>query len=415
MVGLMIFLLIILIVLSGFFSGAESAYLSLNKIRLKRLLEKNVPKANLVKELKDDPHELITTILIGNNIVNIMASSIATAVAINLFGSVGVGIATGVITLAVLIFGEITPKTYALANREKICLFAARPLKILKVVFWPIIKVLDLFTKTISKIFPSPQMQTKVTEDEIKSIVNIGEEEGSIDKHEKEMIYNIFKFNDLEVSEIMIPRTDVISISYEKSVKEALKIFLKTGLSRIPVYNSDMDNIVGIVHIKDALKAVQSKRSSKKVKSIMKKAYFVPEQKRIVDLLTEFQRKKIHMAVVVDEYKGVEGIITIEDILEEIVGDIYDETDKEETLITKKSKHEALVSGKAEIEDINKELDLKLKPEDDSVETIAGLILEKIERIPKTGEEIKLKKVCFTVTDADAKGINEVKVVVNNK
>lgn len=414
MLDVRIYALGILVVLSAFFSGVESAFLSLNRVKVRRLVEKKIPKAGVIKKLKDDPHTLITTILIGNNLVNISASALATALAIDYFGSQGVGIATGIMTLVILTFGEIIPKTYSVNNREKICLLSARPIRILSIVFYPLIKVLDAVTKTVSKLFPSQEQKSRISEEELKTIITMSEEEGSIDKNEKEMINNIFRFTDLEVGDIMVPRTEIVGIEDTKTVKDALKIMLESGFSRIPVYHKNMDNITRIVHIKDILDAVYKKKLSTRVDKLGREPYFIPKQKMIDNLLEEFKSKKVHLAVVVNEYCGVEGIITIEDLLEEIVGEIYDESDKLDNVTIKKTgKNEAIVSGIAEIKDINKQLGVHLKPEYD-VDTISGFIFEEIERIPKKGEILELKKVKLMIEDADAKGINKVKITWEN-
>ncbi len=402
-----LWLLGILIALSAFFSGVEAAYLALTAVDIKRMIDKDRRWANTVKLLKEHPHKLVITILIGNNLVNIAASTIAASLAMKTFESNALGIATGIMTLLILIFGEITPKTLAIGHKRLVTRIAAVPLRIMGLVFYPVILVLDVFTRFLAKVFKA-KMEEKVTEEEIKSVVSLGEESGTIEKEERRMINSILKFDDTEVSEIMTPRVDFFSVDSTDNVKEVTDEVFNEGRSRIPVFEDD--DIVGVLFAKDMFECIAHGKTRTKIKTIMKKPLFIPEQKKIDELLKDFQKKKIHIAIVVDEYGSVTGLVTIEDILEEIVGEIYDESDKKEVLVKKISPNVWIINGGLRIDEVNEQLGLKLKESED-YDTISGMILKEIGEIPKVGEKIVVKKTTFIVEHADEQRITEVRVV----
>jgi CBS domain containing-hemolysin-like protein len=327
-----IILLIILIILSAFFAGVETAFVSLSEIRIEHLIEKRKKNAELIKKLRGDYDNLIITLLIGNNLVNISASSIATVIAMDLLKSNSISFAIGIMTLIILIFGEITPKTIAMAKNEVIALNTAKIIAVLQFIFYPIAKALQFVTKIISKAFIKKRKpKPTITEEEIKSVINLGEQVGEVEEDEKEMIHNIFRFSDIRAYEIMTPKNKMFSLPEDQSIKESLEEINKMGYSRIPIYNKD-NKVTGIVHIKDILKKLDKNKENIKLKKIKRDILFITKDIEIDELLRKFQKSKSHIAILLDEYGESAGLITIEDLLEEIVGEIYDESDEKEII-----------------------------------------------------------------------------------
>ncbi len=399
-----ILVFLVLLFFSAFFSGCEAAFLSLNKIRIRRLAKEGEENARIVEELIREPEKLLTSILIGNNLVNIAAASVATAVAIQIFGNKGVGIATGIVTFLILVMGEITPKSIATRNAEKISLTLAKPIKLLIKILTPAIALLTFVTLPIVK--KSGKTKHIVTEEEIKLLVEMGEKEGVIERKEKEMIKGVFEVGDMVAKEVMVPRVDMVCIELNSSLKEALELIRKTGFSRIPVYKENRDNIVGILYAKDVLRNLDRQV---KIEEIMRQAYFVPETKKLGELLKEMQQKKLHMAIVVDEYGGTAGLVTMEDILEEIVGEILDESEMEEEMIKQIDENTWMVNARARIDEINEALDLQIPEEE--FETIGGLVFNKLGKIPKAGDSIKINGIKITVEKMRDKRIRRVRIV----
>jgi putative hemolysin len=399
-------LLVICLFLSGFFSSSETALFSISKIKALHIAKDGSKTGQLILEMKTDSHTLLTTILIGNNLVNIGASALATALAISQFKSNAVGIATGVMTLLILIFGEIFPKSFANHNNILVARWVIYPLFWLSKILSPLIFALNFIPRLHGA---SDNGQDAVTEDELMTMVEVVEEEGEIKEEEKEYITNIFEFDDTSCSEIMTPRADMFVIDASDGLD--IQATLQTGFSRIPIIEDSIDNIIGILHVKDLFASFQKLTTSKEetiasldVKKIMKKPYFIPESKKLDSLLQEFKVKKSHMAVVVDEHGGVAGIVTLEDVVEEIIGEIVDETDRMVPDIVRLKGKKWLVAGKIDIDDLNKEIGLSI-PESASYDTFSGFFLEEIERIPKAGESIKIDKWTITVKDMDANRI----------
>ncbi len=325
--SLQILTLVILLLLSGFFSSAETALFSISKTKARHLAKKD-RTGRLIDAMKEDPHRLLSTILIGNNVVNVGASALATSLAIDFFPGYAVGIATGVMTFLILVFGEVFPKSIATRNNVFIGRMAIYPVYWLSIIFYPILIFLNFIPRITGKIKKSP----RVTEEELMTIVEAVEEEGQIKEEEKELIHNIFEFDDTAASEIMTPRGDMFVIDVDQALD--LASILESGYSRIPVIEGDIDHVIGILNIKDLfLHTISTKADD--VRRIMRAPYFVPENKKLDSLLQQFKKRRNHMAIVVDEHGGVSGLITLEDALEEIVGDIADETDKEESHIVK--------------------------------------------------------------------------------
>ena len=325
--------LIFLVLLSAFFSGAETALTSMTKLRVKRLVKERGKRAKILTFWLENPNQILVTILVSNNIVNITASVLATTVLLNTLPPTTVGkaasIATGGMILLILVFGEITPKTFAKAHAPKMSLLAIRPLKVLSYALTPIVKVLTGITTIIIRVFGGKIKEEAlfVTEEELLTMVDLGEEEGALEEEEREMIHSVFEFGDTLVKEVMTARNDIIAIPETLNLKETLATAVKTGYSRIPVFEDSIDNITGVVYTKDLLKYWQKGRSNLGLKGIIRPPYHISETMKVSELLQNFQRKKVHMAIVVNEYGKATGLVTIEDLLEELVGEIEDEYD----------------------------------------------------------------------------------------
>ncbi|MCK5283119.1 MAG: HlyC/CorC family transporter [Nanoarchaeota archaeon] len=405
-----VLILVVYIALSGIFSASETALISLSRFKIRLFTKKNARGSNSLKKLKDNPHKMLITLLICNNVVNIGASAFAAGLAIRIWPENNpLAYATGIMTFLILVFGEIVPKNLATTHSDKISLFIAPAIYTLSIILYPLIIIFDFITVKIFRVQP---VRPKITEEEIKNIVDIAKEEGGIDKEEKEMIQRIFKFDDIDVDEIKVPRTDMIMLNAKYDLKAALDLIDKKHHSRFPVYEENKDKIVGTFYFKDALEYIKKKKFDISIEKLMRKPLFVPDTKKIDEMLKLFQKKKQHMAIIVDEHGSTSGIITVEDILEEIVGEIVDETEKFEPGIRKLDKNIYKVLGKADIEDINKELKTDLKVCED-YDTLSGYILKKIGRIPEEEEEIELKKIVITINRVENNRI--IDVIVKKK
>ena len=392
--------LFVLLLLSGFFSSAETALFSISRAKARHIAKEKGLTNALIKKMKDDPHRLLSTILIGNNLVNVGAAALATAMMIELVASNAVGIATGIMTALILIFGEIIPKSLATRNNVLIARLVILPLYWLSILFSPVIYLLNFIPRLTSKV----QRKSRVTEEELMTFVEVVEEEGGIEEEEKELIHNIFEFDDTSASEIMTPRADmfVINVNDDLNVEE----IIRSGFSRIPVIAEDIDHVIGILNIKDLFMHQVTSAKQTDVRRVMSEPYFVPENKKLDHLLQEFKKRKQHIAIVVDEHGGVSGLITLEDALEEIVGEIVDETDKVEPHIVKLKQNEWRVLGKSEIDDVNDELEMDI-PDTKEYDTFSGYILDKIGRIPREKEDITLGDYIVTVYQMDGTRIKE--------
>ena len=395
-----IVVLSVLLVLSGFFSSAETALFSISKAKAIHLAKEKGFTNALIKRMKDDPHRLLSTILIGNNIVNVGASALATSITINLVTSNAVGIATGVMTLLILIFGEIFPKSIATRNNVLIARLVIIPLYWLSILFTPIVLMLNFIPRLTGKMRKKPQ----VTEEELMTFVEVVEEEGGIEEEEKELIENIFEFDDTSASEIMTPRADMYVINVDEEL--SLRDVIRSGFTRIPVIEENIDDVIGILNIKDLFMHQVTSSDPVDVRKIMSEPYFVPENKKLDHLLQEFKKRKQHMAIIADEHGGVSGLITLEDALEEIVGEIIDETDKVEPHIVKLKKGEWRVLGKSEIDEVNQKLQMSI-PDSKEYDTFSGYILDQIGRIPSEKEEIPLGDYLVTVNEMEGTRIKE--------
>lgn len=395
-----IIILIALLVLSGFFSSAETALFSISKTKARHLAKENKKTYKLIYKMKDDPHRLLSTILIGNNIVNVGASALATSVAINIFPNYAVGLATGSMTFLILVFGEVFPKSVATRNNILIARISIFPIYWLSILFYPVLRFLDFIPKLTGRIKQMPAL----TEEELMTFVEVVEEEGEIKEEEKELIHNIFEFDDTSASEIMTPRADMFVIDADEKLQ--LEEIVKSGFTRIPVIEGDIDHVIGIINIKDLFLHQITSNSEIDIRKIMSEPYFVPENKKLDKLLQQFKKRKYHIAIVVDEYGGVSGLITLEDALEEIVGEIRDETDKEEPHIVKLKKNEWLVLGKSDIDEVNEMIQMEI-PDSKEYDTFSGYILDKIGRIPREKEVIPIGTYMVTVEKMEGNRIKK--------
>lgn len=408
MLEVLVISLIILIILSAFFSGSETALMSINIAKVRSLVKQKKKGSASLFRLKQNPHKLLIIILLGNNLVNIGAASIATVVFTELFGSSGVGIATGIMTFLILVFGEITPKTFAAQNAERLSLLIARPIEILGFILSPFVKFFELISKLMSKILGSKE-EKQLSEEELKTIVTMGREEGILNREAAEMMHNILEFEGTKVEEVMTPKTEVAFINSNAKLSNIIDYVTKTPFSRYPVYEKTEDKIIGILDVDDVLKYIKKKKLDVKVKSIVRDVSFVPETKEIDDLLIEFQRKEVPMAIVVDEYGDVVGLVTMEDILEEIVGDIFDKSLRREVYIKPVDEKVIRADAKITVEQIEKTFGIGLKEK--HFNTIAGFIEHKLGRIPEKGEKIDLGKVRIIIEKATKQKIEKVKII----
>lgn len=383
--------LVLLLLLSSFFSSAETAFTTVSRIRMRTLAESGNKKAERVLTITDDMHQMLSAILIGNNIVNLSASSIATALAIKLFGSMGAGIATGILTLLILIFGEISPKTIATVHADKIALAYASVIYGLMRLLNPVIFIINHLSMGFLKLlrFNPNAAKTAMTEEEFKTIVDVGHETGVLENSEHEMINNVFDFGDSLAKEIMIPRIDMTFAKIDSSYQELIAIFREDKFTRLPVYEESTDNVIGIINMKDLL--LCDDKQNFNVKDLIREPYFTYEQKNTSELFLEMQKNSINIAIVLDEYGVTAGMITLEDLLEEIVGEIRDEYDTdEEDPIVKASEREYYIQGSMNLEDLCDELNLPFQSED--YDTIGGYLIGLLDHVPEKNEIIITKE-----------------------
>lgn len=398
-----LFSLLILVFLSAFFSSAETALTTVNRVRLKALADEGNKHAQTAMDILDKYGKMLSAILIGNNIVNLTASSLMTIVAMKI--RLSVGIATGILTVVILIFGEIVPKNMAMIYSEKLALFYAVLIAGLMKVMTPVIFVVDKLSGGIMKLLHiDTSKKTAMTEVELRTYVEVSHEDGVIESEEREMIYNVFDFSDALAKDIMIPRIDMVTVSEDAGYEEVMALFKECMYTRIPVFREDKDNIIGMINIKDFI--LVEERELFSIRSIMRQAYYTYEFKKTADLLIEMREKRANVSFVLNEYGATVGMITLEDLLEEIVGEIRDEYDEdEEELIQKVEERTYLVEGSMKLSDINDELGTLLASED--YDSIGGLIIENLDRLPEDGETI--------VTDQDVtlqvKGISQNRIV----
>jgi len=382
--------IVVLIVLSGFFSSSEIAMFSLAQHRVEALMEDEVPGSETVAELKEDPHRLLVTILVGNNIVNIAMSSIATGLLayFNFSQSQSVAIATFGVTAIVLLFGESAPKSYAVENTESWALRIARPLKYSEYLLLPLVVTFDYLTRVVNRVTGgrSAIETSYVTRDEIQDMIETGEREGVIEEDEREMLQRIFRFNNTIAKEVMTPRLDMTAVPKDASVEEALQTLVQSGHERVPVYEGSLDNVIGVIHIRDLVREQQyGEADGLDIDDVIQPTLHVPESKNVDELLAEMRENRLQMVIVIDEFGTTEGLVTMEDMIEEIVGDILE--GEEEEPIEYVDDDTVIVRGELNIDEVNEVMDIDL-PEGEEFETIAGFIFNRAGRLVEEGEDI---------------------------
>lgn len=388
--AIQIIFLIILLILSSFFSSAETSLTTVNKLRIRSLAEEGNKRAKIVLDITDDSGKMLSAILIGNNIVNLSASALTTTIAIR-FGGYAVGAATGIITVLILLFGEITPKTVATIHSEKMSLIYAKPISILMKISTPVIFIINNLSRGVLFLLriDANARRDMMTENELRTIVDVSHEDGVIESEEKEMIYNVFDLGDAKAKDVMVPRVHVTFADVDSSYEELLEIFREDKFTRLPVYEDTTDNVIGTINMKDLLLFDNNKKEFH-IRDILREAYFTYEYKNISELLMEMKDSSFNIAIVLDEYGETAGLITLEDILEEIVGEIHDEYDEnEEEFIKKINDYEYVVEGSMNLDDLNDELDLELESED--YDSLGGFIIEHLDRLPEEQDEILTK------------------------
>ena len=403
-------ILVVLLVSSGFFSASETALMSLSKIRIRHMKDEGVKGAKLVSNLIEEPNKLLSSILVGNNVVNIAATSISTSLFIQLLGDKGVPVATAFMTILVLIFGEITPKTIAANSSEKVAILVSKPIKFIIFILTPVVWVFNIVTNVIFKLFgiKTKGSQPYITEEELKAMVNVSHEEGVLQVEERQIINNVFQFGDMQAKEAMVQRLDMIAINSEDSYKEIIEMFKNEKLSRMPVYNDSIDDIIGILNIKDVIFLNEEEITNFDINNYIREPFFTYEFKKITQLLEELKVEKVQMAIVVDEYGGTAGLITIEDLIEVIVGDIEDEFDEEEEEIIVIKEDEYIVEGSTKITDVNELIGVKLESEE--FDSIGGFIIGHLRRLPEEEEVIEVDNIKFCIESLDKNRIKKIRI-----
>jgi putative hemolysin len=408
-------LLALFLILSAFFSAAETAFISLSKLHIRNMIDNGVKYADYVKKFSDSPQKLLSTILIGNNLVNISASSVATSIAISISGDRAyvLLLCTSLITILILVFSEITPKHIANRFPEKITLMMIKPIYFFYKFLSPLVFILNKISDYIALLFngKNNHIQPVITESDLKTIVDVSHEEGVLEIDEREMINNVFEFKESFAKDVMIPRTDVIAVEDNSTYDEITEIFKTESFSRIPVYHDSIDDVVGILHLKDFI--FLSKRNNFNINQLLRKPFFTYEFKPTKDLFNIMRLKRIPMAIIMDEYGGTAGIITLEDLVEEIVGDISDEYDDLQKQIDFVRENEYLIDGSTKLQDVNDELNIDLESND--FESIGGYLVGILGYFPKVHEVIDMDNFKFIIEEAGKNRIDRVRIIIKKK
>lgn len=407
-----LFGLAVLLVLSAFFSGSETALLSMDRLRIKYLVEKKRRGADKLHAILERPDRLLGAILVGNNLVNIAASVFATTLFVELYGDGGEILTILILTPLLLIFSEVCPKTYAAQHPEKVSFVVLRPIRTVMWLLAPVVWLVSGAVSLLTRFMRAEEARPIISEDEIRSIISVGEQTGVVPKEQRRMLHGVFELSQIRVRDVMIPRTEVAGIEVNGSFEAALALVRESRHSRFPVYEGSLDSIVGIIHSKDILNYVGTPQAFD-LRAISRPPYFVPDSKRIATLLQSFRRKRVHLAVVVDEYGGVEGIVTLEDIFEEIVGEIEDEYDVvEEALFSEIAPGRFLVDGSASLRTINRRFGLHLSEE--HANTLAGFLLRTMGTIPEEGDSCEANGISFIVRKVVDRRIEEIEMVMSS-
>ncbi len=408
-------IIIVCIILIALLSSSEVAFISLNRIRLRHLIEKGDHNAKIAQKIRDEHDRFFSAVILSGNLFTVLATSVGTAVSISYLGKdVGIIIATIVMTMLTVIFGELAPKTFAVSHAEKISLALARPMEMYIKIISPLSFIFNTLSNFLIRLFggevkPAPQL---LTEDEMKAMIRIGDEEGPIEKEEKEMLHNIFEFGDKKVTEAMVPRTEIAAISEDAAVADILSLVSKEGYSRYPVIKETVDNITGLLYVKDIVRKMAEEEvpPQTRIKNFVRDAYYIPESKMVTALLDDMQKDKFQIAIVVDEHGGTAGLITLEDIMEEIVGSLQDEfeaieAEKEVEIVDEST---FMVSGSTGIDEINELVGVEL--DDEEFHTIGGFIFGLFGHLPKVGEQLRYHELRFLILDMEGKKIEKIKV-----
>ena len=408
-------IIIVCIIFIALLSSSEVAFISLNRIRLRNLIEKGNTKAEIAQKIRDEHDRLFSAVILSGNLFTILATSVGTAIAISFLGEdIGVVIATIAMTILTVVFGELAPKTFAVTHAEKISLAMARPMEIYIKIISPLVTAFNKMSNAIIRIFggevvPAPQL---MTEDEMKAMIKIGEEEGAIEKEEQEMLHNVFAFGDKKVTEAMVPRTEMVVIDKDAVVADALSLVSEEGYSRYPVIKETVDNVTGLLYIKDIVRKMAKEEvpPNTAIKNFIRDAYYIPESKMVTTLLDDMQKNKFQIAIVVDEHGGTAGLITLEDIVEEIVGGLQDEfeaieAEKEVEILDERT---FVVTGSTGLDEINELVNVELESEE--FHTIGGFLFGLFGHLPKVGEQLKYHNLRFLILEMEGKKIDKLKI-----
>ena len=385
-----------LIALSGFFSGLEVALVGVRRSKVHQMLNEKLPGSKSLHKLKSNPSRMMASVNLGNNLVNVAATALATDIALNVFGDQGLAIVIGVMTFLILVFGEITPKTYCNANAPKIALKYSRVLLAFSYVLYPIVLMFEKITKGIINLTGSDQEPPRLTEEEIKGVIEQGLQDKAIEKQESELVHGALNFDDIVIRSVMTPRTKMFTLNSKTMLFEALPQINQCGFSRIPIHGNNKDEIIGIIHVRDVLKALENDKKTSTLEMISRKPVFVSQEKMVSDLLKEMQGRQTHMAIVIDEFGGVEGCVTLEDLLEEIVGEIKDEKDTEQQIFQNDGSNAIITNGDIEIDTINEIFKTDLSAGDDYSQ-LNGLLHEQLHDIPKEGDKLEINSLRIIV------------------
>jgi putative hemolysin len=410
---LYVVLLIVCLILSAFFSSSETAFISLQKVRVQQLINNKVRGAKLVSKMIEQPEKLLSTILLGNNFVNTAAAALATALAIKFWPSQGVLIATIVVTVLLLIFSETTPKTIATRHAEGLALFYSRPIEALSWLLAPFVVALSWIAMGFSKMLGgAPVSQSLASEDEIRTMISMGHKEGTVEEEEAEMLHKVFEFGNRPVREVMVPRTEVVWVTKGTKLADFLNLYAQNPLSRFPVYEDTIDNVVGTLAVKDILMA-QAKgtfNAEDSIDDLIRPAYFTPETKRVSELFAEMRDKNFRITVVIDEFGGTAGIVSLSGLMEEIVGPVGDELAAIEKDYETINEYTFQVDGGMRVEEANDEMKLNI-PEGDDYETVAGFVLDLLGHIPKQGEQLRYKNFKIVITEMRGMKIENIRLI----
>jgi putative hemolysin len=396
-------------------SSSEVAFISVSRIRLRHLVEKGDARAKIAQGIRNKHDRLFSAVILSGNLFTVLATSVGTAAAISLIGEdVGIIVATVAMTILTVVFGELAPKTFAVTHAEKMSLTMARPIELYIKIISPLVSVFTKISNAVIRLFggkvmPAPQL---MTEEEMMAMIKIGEEEGTIEKEEKAMLHNVFAFGDKKVTEAMVPRTEIIAIPEDAVVADALSLVSENGYSRYPVMRRTVDTITGLLYVKDIVMSMAKEEvpSGTAIKNFIRDAYYIPESKMVTTLLDEMQKRKFHIAIVVDEHGGTAGLITLEDIMEEIVGDLQDEFEalEAETEVEVIDERTFVVTGSAGLDEINELVSTELKSEE--FHTIGGFLFGLFGHLPKVGEQLRYHDLRFLILEMDGKKIDKVKI-----